>query len=232
AMVVIVFILVLPLKNGFLRYNNMTPLAIPYAIVFALLYVRPKGQWLQGVVVAALTLCICAFSYTQNRAAIAGVLVNQRDLAILNRMLDRITSNPDFPALAQNGPVKLVVYRTPKFLRLLPRPFLADAPEAGRRFNNSVVDCGIFNCSIGHLDKAIRLIKESKVSFQMSLWPAKLNGQDIDGVPQDDVAWLDARLKSMPTWPYTGSVVFEKGYVLVALGGEDLPAIEGTAPPP
>lgn len=232
AMVAIVFILIMPLKNGFLRYNNMTALAIPHAVVFALLYIRPKGRWLQMTVVAALTLSLCAFSYVQNRASMAGMLNNQRDMAILNRLLERITSNPDFPALSQRGPVKLIVYRTPKFLRLLPRPFMADAPRVGLYFNASVVDCGIFSCNVQHIHEAIKLIKESRVSFQMSQWPNRLDEPLPPGISPDEAARLDARLKSMPTWPLSGSVVFEKDYVLVAVGGEDVPVIKGTAPQP
>lgn len=228
-MVVIVFALMLPIKNGFLRYNNMTSLAIPQAIVFALLYIRPKGQRLQAAVVGALTLSICAFSYTQNRASMAGMLNNQRDMAILNRLLERITSNPDFSTLAQRGPVKLIVYRPLKYLRLLPRPFMADAPRAGQSFNASVVDCGIFNCHVQHVHEAIKLVKESGVSYQMWQWPNKPEEPLPPGISADEAAFLDARLKSMPTWPLSGSVVFEKDYVLVAVGGEDIPAIKGTA---
>jgi Glucosyl transferase GtrII len=209
-----------PLSIGMLskfpiyRYNNLIGIAIPYAVVYGLLYdmAPSRAGRMMAAAVASLTIAVSAFE--QNRAAVTNFLVNRRDFAIADRMLQRVSSNPAFAPYAADGHAVIVFYGTLED-RDLPRPFSVDHRGLSPAINRPKVDCGIFNCQLNRVGYLFRLMSESRMHYTVVLWPDLPSA--ISAEARRDV--MD-RIKAVHAWPAPDAVIFsEYNLIVIVLSG-------------
>jgi hypothetical protein len=188
------------------RYNDMIGIAVPYAMVFALFFdIARDVRWRWGI--AALTFAtITIFVFEQNRASVTTFLLNRHDLAIANRMLDRITANSAFAPFAAKGQATIVFYGEATRI-VLPRPFSAD------KFLMGAIDgCGVFNCQLRGVVSAFDLLSEADMTYRASVWPY---------VPEDisteERQRLEQRIKETHPWPAPDAVIFGTDVIIIVL---------------
>lgn len=181
-------------------------------MVYALLYETARDVYWRRAVAGLAIVIVGIFAFEQNRAAATTFLLNRRDLSIASRMLERITANPAFAPFAAKGQATLVFYGNRLDDRVLSRPFAADQRKDLRHVSRSIVDCGVFNCQIGRAYHAFRLISESRMNYQSSVWPA-LPGN----VTTEERQRLLARINSAHPWPAPDSVIFDSNVIVIML---------------
>lgn len=210
---VLALLFLAPLALGMLlrisqyRYNNLIGVAVPYAMVFALLFDTVRDQrWRNGV--AAVTLAIAAiFIFEQNRASITTFLLNRRDLAVASQMIERITANPAFAPFAAKRQATILLYGYRLEPRTLPRPFSVDGLKP-----RSINDCGVFNCQWWRIAPALRLISAGSVTYRTDVWPALTSD-----IPRDEKAFLEQRIKEAHPWPAPDAVIFGTDVIVIML---------------
>jgi len=210
---VVVLLFFTPLAPGMLRkvsgyrYNNLVGVAVPYAMVFALLFDIVRDPRLRRGIAVLIISIIAVFIFEQNRASITTFLLNRRDLAIANRMLERITANPAFAPFAAKGQATIVFYGEHLEDRILPRPFSAD------RFTLGAIDsCGIFNCQIVRAAPAFRLISEGGMTYHIGIWPAI-----PENTSTEEKQHLEQDIKKAHSWPAPDAVIFGTEVIVIML---------------
>ena len=133
---VVALLFLAPLSLGALRqvsqyrYNNLIGVAVPYAIVFSMLFDILRDARFRMVVATMSIAVIAIFIFEQNRASITSFLLNRRDLTVAGQMLDRITADPAFAPFAAKGEATILFYGRRLENRILPRPFSVDGIPA------------------------------------------------------------------------------------------------------
>lgn len=216
---VIALLFLLPLILGMLqkfplyRYNNLVGVALPHAMVYALLYETARDSYWRGAVTCLAILIIGIFAFEQNRSSVTGFLLNRRDFAIASRMLERISANTAFTPFASKGRAWIVFYGDHLDDRLLPRPFSVDHRREIRHVSRTNVDCGVFNCQrMIRADYAFRLISETRMTYQTSVWP-KL---PLEVTPEEKQRLSD-RIAAAHPWPAPDAVIFDTNVIVIVL---------------
>lgn len=210
---IVVLLFLAPLTLGMLRkitayrYDGLIGIAVPYAMVFALLFdMLRETRWRSAA--AALTVVIIAtFIFEQNRASITSFLLNRRDLAVAGQMLERITANPAFAPFAAKGQATILFYGERLEHRTLPRPFSIDGLQP-----RSMNDCGPFNCQPWRIAPAFWLISAGGVTYRADVWPAL-----TADLPQEEKDVLEQRIQQAHPWPAPDAVIFGTNVIVVML---------------
>ncbi|MBI3444873.1 MAG: glucosyltransferase domain-containing protein [Magnetospirillum sp.] len=210
-------LLVAPLTLGMLRdginwrFNTLIALAVPHAAIVALLVERIGGRRVV-VLVAGLVLVLV---FQQNRATLGIMQLNQRDMAIVERMLGRITADPGFAAFVDREVVDVVFASN----NLWPRGELASpgSPKdygAARFMNAPLYDCGLFNCEVGLINfrAAVPLIAEGMPHYRFSRWP------DLQvAIPEREREALSKRIQEAHPWPAPDWAIFSESVIVLVL---------------
>jgi hypothetical protein len=217
---VVLLLFLVPLALGMLRkvaairYNNLIGIALPHAMVYAILYdVARDIFWRRGVAILA-SIVIGIFVFEQNRAAVTTFLLNRRDLSIANRMLERITANPAFAPFAAKGQATIIFYGDRLNDRDLRRPFSAgkSGSRVGQNMIRPIVNCGVFDCQIERASNVFRLISESRMDYQVSIWPNLPRN-----VMEEEKQRLIDRIKAGHPWPAPDAVIFGTDIIVIIL---------------
>ncbi|MFD2232837.1 glucosyltransferase domain-containing protein [Phaeospirillum tilakii] len=208
-MLALPFALAIVRVEAVFRFTAIIALAVPYAMVFALmadhLHRRRRGRWACAALIG-MTLLFC---FEQNKASLSTVLLNQRDRAVAARILTRLQAAPEFAPFATTGVLPILVVGQLED-RMPPYPFAPDSPDAPPPQNYSIDSCGVFNCSIGRLEPLLQLIGEATMRYPVSVWqhrPAEMT----------DPALSD-RIAAAPPWPAPGSMIWTADGVVLVLG--------------
>jgi Glucosyl transferase GtrII len=210
--VAIVLLFLIPLAQGMVRkianyrYDNMIGIAVPYAMVFALLFdMTHEARSRRAIAALALTV-IAIFVYEQNRASVTTFLLNRHDLAIANRILVRITGDQAFAPYAAKGEAAIVFYGEGS-REVLPRPFSAD------QFTLGAIDgCGVFNCQLLRAEAAFGQLSESGMTYYVAVWPNL-----PANISTDERQRLEQRIKEAHPWPAPDAVIFGRDVITVVL---------------
>lgn len=196
------------------RYNVVTPLALGVAVLLTLLvallwpeHVSPQASsqriWsMNGVakicrlfVPALLVGLVVTSAFQVSRAFNGQYLANQRDMALANRILWAIESDPLFTDLSGDVPVGVIG----DFQLALPeRPFRYEADS----FPFSIVGCGIPQCQNRRLANALNLVNVTPLQFL----PARGEGLA-------DTLGIDAT--TIPVWPAAESILMVDGAIVI-----------------
>lgn len=215
--VVLALTLLAPLTIGMIRsglnwrFNSLIALAIPHAAIIALMVERSRSR-------AALALAgafVLVFAFQQNRAGTGTMVLNRRDLAIADHMLQTITADPGFTPFAARGVAEVAVVGDGLEGRLeLGRPFAGKAHGVARFMSNPIYDCGLFNCEIHRLDidAAIALIAEPKMTYRFRRWP-----NVPAAVAPAERDRLARRIATVHPWPAADAVIYGEGVIVLVL---------------
>lgn len=210
---IVAVLFLMPLALGMVRkvsayrYNNLAGVAIPYAMVFALLFDVLRDGRLRRALAVLIVGVVGIFIFEQNQASMTTFLLNRRDLAVTSSILDRITANPAFAPFAAKGRAAIVFYGKYLNIQLLPRPFSVD------EFNFGAIDnCGVFNCNTGLIERASRLISVGGIYFSFSVWPNL-----PEDVAADEKTRLQQAIAQAHPWPAPDAVIFGADTIVVML---------------
>ena len=208
----IIMLFLAPLALGMVRkfssyrYDNMVGMAVPWSVVFALLFDMTNNRrrrW--GIGLLAFSV-IAIFVFEQGHSSVTSFLLNRHDLAIANRMLERITQNQAFAPYAKKGQADILFYDAGQ-RDVLPRPLSADQFVIG-----AIDGCGIFNCQLRRVSSAFRQLSEADMAYQVSFWP------DIPVTTSaEDRRQLEQRIQNASSWPAPDAVIFGPGFIVVVL---------------
>lgn len=194
-----------------LRYNAMIGLALLYAFSFSLLYLFVENTKLKRLLLAMSALIIFISIFEQNKASTIRLANNQRDLAIAQRMVDRIESNEAFDTFLERRILHLIVVG--RTLTHLPhgRPFEEQNSEP---FGGSVINVDAFRNGNKVVFKSMfRLLGYSdKIKTYIYNYPRFPKRFKQYGIEE--------KIKEAKPWPAPSSLIpFEKGYILVLKKG-------------
>lgn len=198
---------------GNYRFNSLIAFAVPMAGLVALVVDEAAAPTRRRLMASMAVLLVAVFAFQQNRASVSTLLLNRRDMAIAGRMLARIDAVPGFASLAEQGQVDVVVVgRVLEQRHDLGRPFSPKSHGRVTHLDNSVVDCGVFNCQIQRLESAVRLISEHRVNYRFRVWPEVPSALSPAG--REDLA---RRIAQAHPWPAPDAVIEADGVVVLIL---------------
>ncbi len=175
------------------RYNAIVSAGLLYAVVLCLTLEGMRsvpGRTLVATVGTAIVVC---FIFIQNSAALITQQNNQRDLAVVNRLLDHLSAAEGYAQLSRHAPVNVVLsgnFQLPK-----QRPFVSTA--ASSVLNSSIIECDILSCQSARLDWAVPLVSSDAVRYRFAEY-----------VKQNEPYQLTLKpiIAELPFWPVPGSV--------------------------
>ena len=91
------------------RYNAIVSAGLLYAVVICLTLERLRSASGRAIVTAAGTAIVTCFIFIQNSAALITQQNNQRDLAVVNRLLDHLSEADGYAQLSRHAPVNVVL---------------------------------------------------------------------------------------------------------------------------
>lgn len=196
--------------HGAFRYNSLVALAAVTGLWFAGAIRLAHGSRWRGLLAALTLVAVAGSIHYNNRAQMVTFLLNRRDLAMANRILQRIEGHPGLQAIEDEAPL-LVVYGRLDWADDRP-PFQTD--HAPGPMDGSIVTTGILNRQTGRLDNLLHLCGARKRYRTRPVveWSA---------VAQADQSAVRDRLAEMPAWPAPGCVRVEAGEIHLKLS--DLP---------
>jgi hypothetical protein len=177
------------------RYIALASAALLYGAVVGIANEWSAAPFLRGVVRVCSILIVVIFVFEQNSASLITYENNRRDLAITNRLLARIESDPHYRSIDPSKPVRLLVYGIPAMFT--GRPFSASA-GAGP-LSESIISCGIYDCQLFRIPDALRLLSTDRTRYVIT--PA-------DQLDPAASAMLESKVAQMSMWPAVGSVTF------------------------
>ena len=202
-------------KLPYYRPNNLAALAIPYAVMFALLVEYAQGtRWrpyVQGLAVVAVGMC----AFQQSRASAGAMLQNQRDLAVVNRMLERIAADAQFDRFLTGQPINIFIAEPENWRPWSGwggRPFMVDdlPPVRGHWNGHSTLECGLFNCRPALMNEAFHLVGEGNVTYKIARWPYV-----PPTVSAEEKQVLQQKIAAAHPWPSPLSVIYGPTSIVV-----------------
>lgn len=195
------------------RYNALLAVPVVYSTLAAVVFLLWPSGILHGVAMGLGAFLTFHFAAAQNVAGLAALTTNQRDLAVLERMVARVETHPSYADIDITRPLRIVIaYERFPDPRLSKPSIPFEATGTGDTMRHSIVQCGIFLCQPGRASLALALIDHSYHDAGRSI-SVVLSFEDLPrlGVALGTVA----RVRNATTWPLPGSVIFEGNTALI-----------------
>ncbi|MEL6268655.1 MAG: hypothetical protein AAFR22_02505, partial [Chloroflexota bacterium] len=179
-----------PTLNNY-RYNALMPNAFVYAMVMAVV-IEQSADRAGGVLLRALSVVmIVMFVFQHNASSTATYWLNQRDMAIANRLVYMLETNEGYAFLRERGGGEFIVIGRPTGSALLRgKPFALTPVPAP--MNGAISRCGVFNCQPRRLSEMSSLITLDAVMYDYRPWEA------LPPVEQADLQPLVATMREFP----------------------------------
>jgi len=177
------------------RYNALIGLAFLYPLVFTFTIEHLKIPLIRFGLVFLAFLTLGMFAFQHNIAALSMYTTNQRDLAIAGRILQRIEEHKDYLNLAQDGRYTLVIIGRLDLKKI--RPFAP--PMYPGIMNESIVQCGVFNCQPDKVKWLFKQIESKHVKRKIILGNGLCKRKKFK-------ERLIKRLQSIKPWPHPTSL--------------------------
>jgi|GEM_PF-2758289 len=187
------------------RYNAIVSAGLIYAVVICYTLDRLNGKWVRVLVTGVGALIALCFLFQQNAASNLTHQTNLRDMAVVNRLLDRLTAAKGYPGLSRHVPVNVVL--SGEFQIARDRPFRSGAVNSVLR--SSIVDCDVLRCQPARLDWVTPLASADAVRYRFVRF--------TDQSPAYQ-AVLQPVIAQLQSWPASGSLqVVDDATVVVRL---------------
>ena len=198
------------------RYNAIVCAGLIYAIVICHTLNRLQNVRVRQVAMCAAAAVALGFVFVQNSAALITHHNNARGMAVVVRLLDRITQVDGYGSLSRVAPVDVVVQGD--FRLSDTRPFQANT--AGDVLDSSNIDCSILRCSLGNLNYATRLATADDIKYRFVRYEVQSPSY------QSALAPVFEQLKR---WPERGALqVIDDTTILLRLA--EPPQLSGSEP--
>ena len=185
------------------RYNGIVGASLIGAGFFALAVEHSKIPLIRSALQLLGIGVVATFVLQHNIANLTTHSLNQRDLAISHRILDRIESNENYRKVSRSQQIRVLTVGTPSVRNT--RPF-ATLPVSGPMDSSKVV-CGIFNCQMGRLGNALALYSSDDIEYEV---------HHYDDTRALDEPQLKDVIDQMQPWPTQSSVRFlDDGQILI-----------------
>jgi hypothetical protein len=211
----LLLLLVIPWSIGLIRlpdntYNSraLTGNIFVYGIIIGIVLQHATYKYLRRGLLVLLWVLISIFLFQNSSASLVLHTNNQRDIAIANRILDRVESHPDFHfLLTPPQPVEVVVIGELP-LRFV-RPFTHVRTPPPMHF--SALHCGVFSCQPSRLSALLTLYQTSNVNYPVAGIPFSL-------LPPEETVIVSAIMATMEPWPSPDSIyITDQGLLVIML---------------
>jgi len=200
------------------RYNAIVSAGLVYGVVICFTLDHMRATMGRGLVFTAGVAIALCFVFEQNSASNITHQNNLRDMAVVNRLLDRLTQAEGYTHLSRHAPVKVVL--SGEFLLPDRRPFRSTAVDSV--LGSSIIDCDILMCQPAKLDWAIPLVSADEVQYNFI--------RLADQSPHYQ-AILQPILAQLATWPARDSVKIIDDTTVVVRLTENRAGLAATKPP-
>ncbi len=200
---------ILRLPANSYRFNALVPNSLIYAgmIALALHHLSARtGRWVLQVLAVGV---LVVFLHQQCSIALVTYSINQRDYAIMNRVLVAVEQHPNYPLLLQNEDVRVVTVGTLDFTSQ--RPF--DHPRYGNTLMDRSVSLATVTKHQPHKTQhLITLLQAEDIQYAP-------NALRYENVPQARRAAYTPIVETMSVFPQPGSVeITPDGDLIIMLG--------------
>lgn len=197
------------------RYNALFAVALIYPTIIALaLTFWPAGRG-HLVIVALSGFIILHFASAHNVAALAAYTTNQRDFAVLERMLMHVETHQEYAKIDSSQPLSIVVVvgNNEKHVPSTEPnqvPFTASA--SGSTMKDSIVQCGVLYCQPGRIQSALAFIDYDYPHAKRGVFIAFGESDLMNSGYTEET---EAAIRNAPFWPLPGAVIFEGNTVFI-----------------
>ncbi len=201
-------LVILRVPAGSYRYTALVANAGIYAAVIAIVIDQTQHRAARLLLSLLATTVLVVFLHQHSSAALITYTNNQRDMAIANRMLMILEQHPNYPRLASQERVQLIVVGTLDYSQQ--RPF-AHVDYATNYLNDNIIQCDVFNCQTQRLALVFHLLQAGDLNFG-------LQAQRYEGFNPDRQARLAPIIDEMTVYPASGSIhITDERQVLIKL---------------
>lgn len=192
-------LLILPWAIGLMRtpnsyrYNGIVAICIAFAGIITLAIEEFDSRFFKSLWQTAALLVILVFFYQNNLASSVTNHLNRRDFAIVNRILARLESDPQFEQLWRRKSWNVIYLGEPKVLS--GKPFVS--PMTRRPMAHSIIDCGAFDCQQQRIESLSYLLQYGKIDIH---WVA------VEALSAPNKDRIMKAAKEMPNWPAPGAL--------------------------
>ncbi len=225
-MVLLIAAVLMPWSLGLLRstapfrYNSLLPVTAVTALLFGAGIHCTAGRRARIALTVVTALTIAAFIHQHNLGQSATYWLNRRDLAVAQRMLQRIETHEQFDRLDPQT-VRVEVFGRLDF----PGPQEAfHGPEAPDPMSDSILTMGVLTGQTGRLPRLFHVLGADR------MYVCPLAATRAGQIPPDRRSATREVLSAMPAWPAQGAIRFvadPPNTIFIKLGPVDAGPPEG-----